>query len=73
MDYRNSFAEYSGDLTDASEGASEFIDVRLAEAKRSIIIPQVNIYSGEAFDEAAEAFFGYMSRDAEQEGRPFRS
>ncbi|MFF5248232.1 TerD family protein [Streptosporangium sp. NPDC000095] len=70
-EYRNSFAVYSGDITDASDGASEFIDIRLAEAKRSIIIPQVNIYDGEAFDEAAEAFFGYMSRDAEQEGRPF--
>ncbi|GAA0853397.1 hypothetical protein ACFQVD_26605 [Streptosporangium amethystogenes subsp. fukuiense] len=69
--YRNGFAEYSGDLTDASDGASEFVNIRLAQATRSIIIPQVNIYSGEAFDEAAEAFFGFMSRDAEQEGRPF--
>ncbi|MEU4234827.1 TerD family protein [Nonomuraea sp. NPDC026600] len=69
--YRNGFAEYSGDLTDASDGASEFINIRLAQATKSIIIPQVNIYAGEAFDEAAEAFFGFMSRDAEQEGRPF--
>jgi hypothetical protein len=69
--YRNGFAEYSGDLTDAADGASEFINIRLAQATRSIIIPQVNIYSGEAFDEAAEAFFGFMSRDAEQEGLPF--
>ncbi|GAA3422041.1 hypothetical protein [Streptosporangium vulgare] len=69
--YRNGFAEYSGDLTDAADGASEFVDIRLAQAKRPIIIPQVNIYSGESFDEAAEAFFGYMSRDAEQEGKPF--
>ena len=69
--YGNDFAEYSGDLTEAKDGASEFIDVRLADATRPIIIPQVHIYAGEAFDEAAESFFGYMTRDAEQEGRPF--
>ncbi|MFC5823425.1 hypothetical protein [Nonomuraea insulae] len=69
--YGNDFAEYSGDLTDATDGASEFINIRLAQATRSIVIPQVHIYAGEAFDEAAEAFFGYMSRDAGQEGRPF--
>ncbi|WP_326647085.1 hypothetical protein OG884_33710 [Streptosporangium sp. NBC_01755] len=69
--YSNGFAEYSGDLTDAADGATEFVNIRLAQATKSIIIPQVNIYSGEAFDEAAEAFFGYMSRDAEQEGMPF--
>ncbi|MGP3920037.1 hypothetical protein [Nonomuraea sp. 10N515B] len=69
--YSNGFAEYSGDLTEAPDGASEFINIRLAEAARPIIIPQVNIYAGERFDEAAEAFFGYMTRDAAQEGRPF--
>ncbi|TDD34612.1 hypothetical protein E1286_40640 [Nonomuraea terrae] len=69
--YRNGFAEYSGDLTDAAGGASELINIRLAQATRRIIIPQVNIYAGEAFDEAAEAFFGYMTRDAGQEGLPF--
>jgi hypothetical protein len=69
--YSSDFAQYSGDLTDASDGASEFIDIRLAEATRPIVIPQVNIYAGEPFDEAAEAFFGFMTRDAEQEGRPF--
>ncbi|WP_200824577.1 TerD family protein [Nonomuraea solani] len=67
----NDFARYSGDLTEAARGASEFIDIRLPAATRPIIIPQVNIYAGEPFDEAAEAFFGYMTRDGEQEGRPF--
>ncbi|MEU6410429.1 hypothetical protein [Microbispora sp. NPDC046933] len=69
--YANDFATYSGDLTEAPDGASEFIDVRLSHATKPIIIPQVNIYAGERFDEAAEAFFGYMTRDAAQEGRPF--
>ncbi|MEV8632111.1 hypothetical protein AB0395_10690 [Streptosporangium sp. NPDC051023] len=71
--YSNGFAEYSGDLTEAPapHGASEFINIRLAAATQPIIIPQVNIFAGERFDEAAEAFFGYMTRDAAQEGRPF--
>ncbi|NRQ34742.1 hypothetical protein HII36_23330 [Nonomuraea sp. NN258] len=69
--YANDFATYSGDLTQAPDGASEFIDIRLAKATRPIVIPMVNIYAGEPFDEAAEAFFGYMSRDAAQEGLPF--
>ncbi|WP_433501290.1 hypothetical protein ACQP1K_13810 [Sphaerimonospora sp. CA-214678] len=42
----------------------EFIDVRLSDATQPIIIPQVNIYAGERFDEAAEPCFGYMPRDA---------
>ncbi|MEU8171276.1 hypothetical protein AB0C14_00230 [Microbispora hainanensis] len=69
--YANDFATYSGDLTQAPDGASEFIDVDLSRATKPIIIPQVNIYAGERFDEAAEAFFGYMTRDAAQEGGPF--
>ncbi|MBD3139033.1 TerD family protein [Microbispora bryophytorum] len=69
--YANEFATYSGDLTEAPDGASEFIDVRLSHATKPIIIPQVHIYAGEPFEEAAEAFFGYMTRDAAQEGRPF--
>lgn len=69
----NGFARYSGDLTEAPapHGASEFVDIRLAEATHPIVIPQVNVFSGERFDEAAEAFFGYMTRDAVQEGMPF--
>ncbi|MEV0589525.1 hypothetical protein [Nonomuraea sp. NPDC050310] len=69
--YANSFATYSGDLTDAAVGASEFIDVRLREATHPIVIPQVFVYAGEPYDEAAEAFFGFMTRDAAQEGLPF--
>ncbi|MFI6477126.1 hypothetical protein ACIBH1_04295 [Nonomuraea sp. NPDC050663] len=69
--YRSSFATYSGDLTEAPEGASEFIDLRLGKVDKSVIIPQVNIFAGEAFDEAAEAFFGYMSRNSTQKGLPF--
>ena len=34
-----------------------------AATPRRFIIPQVNIYAGEGFDEVEEAFFGFMTRD----------
>lgn len=63
--------EHSGDITDAPHGASEFINLRLAAVRGTYIVPQVNIYSGEGFEETEESFFGFMLRDAEQAGRPF--
>lgn len=68
---RTGYAEYSGDLTQAENGASEFMNIRLAAVPRRFIIPQVHIYAGEGFDEAKEAFFGFMTRAAEQKGLPF--
>ncbi|MER7719748.1 hypothetical protein ABTX99_22880 [Streptomyces flaveolus] len=62
---------HSGDVTEAPEGASEFIELSLARVRSTFIVPQVNIYAGEGFDEAEESFFGFMLRDGEQKGRPF--
>ncbi|NEA47335.1 TerD family protein, partial [Streptomyces sp. SID10815] len=62
---------HSGDVTDAPEGASEFIDLRLGAVRGTYIVPQVNIYAGEGFEEAEESFFGFMLREGEQKGRPF--
>ncbi|MEE1782347.1 hypothetical protein PUR71_05305 [Streptomyces sp. SP17BM10] len=63
--------EHSGDITDAPDGASEFINLRLGAARGSYVVPQVNIYSGEGFEQVEESFFGYMLREAEQQGLPF--
>ncbi|MFC8428386.1 hypothetical protein [Streptomyces sp. NPDC057253] len=63
--------EHSGDITNAPDGASEFIDLRLGAVRGMYIVPQVNIYSGERFEEAEESFFGFMLREAEQKGQPF--
>lgn len=63
--------QHSGDITEASEGASEFINLELGKVQAQVIIPQVNIYWGEGFDHVAESFFGFMTRDADQKGRPF--
>ncbi|MEU0847014.1 TerD family protein [Streptomyces flaveolus] len=62
---------HSGDVTEAPEGASEFIELSLARVRSTFIVPQVNIYAGEGFDEVEESFFGFMLRDGEQNGRPF--
>ncbi|MER6568808.1 hypothetical protein ABT288_22145 [Streptomyces sp. NPDC001093] len=68
---RDAEGEHSGDITDAPDGASEFINLRLGAVRGSCIVPQVNIFSGEGFEEVEESFFGFMLREAEQKGRPF--
>ncbi|MFG2247410.1 hypothetical protein [Spirillospora sp. NPDC048823] len=65
--------EHSGDITDAPEGASEFINLSLGRITSRFVVPQVDIYSGEGFDEVEESFFGFMLRDGEQKGRPFEA
>ncbi|MFJ5269587.1 hypothetical protein [Streptomyces sp. NPDC088358] len=63
--------EHSGDVTEAPDGASEFINLSLDRVRSAFIVPQVNIYAGESFEEVEESFFGFMLRDGEQQGRPF--
>ncbi|MFJ2733942.1 MULTISPECIES: TerD family protein [unclassified Streptomyces] len=63
--------EHSGDVTEAPDGASEFINLSLDRVRSAYIVPQVNIYAGEGFEEVEESFFGFMLRDGEQTGRPF--
>ncbi|WP_406859334.1 hypothetical protein ABZO31_03130 [Streptomyces sp. HUAS MG47] len=63
--------EHSGDITDAPDGASEFINLRLGAVRGRYIVPQVNLFSGEGFEETEESFFGFMLRESEQQGRPF--
>ncbi|WP_327690653.1 hypothetical protein OG870_04985 [Streptomyces sp. NBC_00461] len=63
--------EHSGDITDAPDGASEFINLRLGAVRGTYVVPQVNIFSGEGFEEVEESFFGFMLRETEQQGRPF--
>jgi hypothetical protein len=49
--------EHSGDVTDAPDGASEFINLRLGAVRGTFIVPQVNIFDGEGFEEVEESFF----------------
>lgn len=71
--YHNDGMVYSGDITDAPDGATEFIDVQLHTVAARCIVPQVNIYSGEGFDQVAESMFGWMLRDRDQHGAPFEA
>jgi hypothetical protein len=70
---RTSYATYSGDIVEAPFGATEFIDIRLPAVTRRFILPQVNVYCGEKFDEAEESFFGFMLRERLQDGAPFEA
>ncbi|MFJ4782014.1 hypothetical protein [Streptomyces sp. NPDC088794] len=65
--------EHSGDITEAPDGASEFINLRLGAVRSTFIVPQVNIFAGEGFEEVEESFFGFMLREGEQKGQPFEA
>jgi hypothetical protein len=68
--YHQDGAVHSGDITDATNGATEFIDVPLT-IPAPYVVPQVYIYAGESFDEVAESMFGYQTRTPDQRGAPF--
>jgi hypothetical protein len=68
--YHHDGVVHSGDITDAANGATEFIDVPLTAGGR-YVVPQVHIYAGESFDEVAESMFGYQARTRDQRGAPF--
>ncbi|MFI0793815.1 hypothetical protein ACH4OY_14145 [Micromonospora rubida] len=68
--YHHDGVVHSGDVTDATNGATEFIDVPLT-VRGHYVVPQVNIYAGEPFDEVAESMFGYQTRTRDQLGAPF--
>jgi hypothetical protein len=68
---RNDVAEHSGDITEAPEGASEFINVHVDRIAGGYVIPQVYVFAGENFGAVAENFFGYMTMDQAQHGAPY--
>ena len=68
--YHHNGVVHSGDITDATNGATEFIDVPLTIGG-PYVVPQVYIYTGESFDEVAESMFGYQTRTQDQLGAPF--
>lgn len=66
---------HSGDITEAQKGASEFIDIPVDKLPKNVkyIVPQVNKYHGEDFDQVEESFFGYMNRTEAEKGKPFEA
>ena len=63
--------KHSGDIVEAPNGASEFIDIDLSTVNAAYIVPQVYVYCGEDFSEVEESFFGFMERDSDLKGLPF--
>lgn len=68
--YHHNGVVHSGDITEATNGATEFIDMPLTSGGH-YVVPQVYIYAGESFDEVAESMFGYQTRTQDQRGAPF--
>jgi len=57
---------HSGDITNAPNGASEFIDIDIESARRygvRYIVWSVLSYSGQPFCKVPECFMGWMSRE----------
>lgn len=65
--------KHSGDITSAPNGASEFIEIDLKKVAANIhyVVPTINIFSGETFANCEESFFGFMSLDSAEKGKPF--
>ncbi|MDO3412211.1 cytoplasmic protein [Saccharibacillus sp. CPCC 101409] len=63
---REEFGAHSGDITDAPNGASEFIDlyipVVLARTGARYAMVQIACFTGQAFSELPECFAGFMMR-----------
>jgi len=62
---------HSGDITNAPNGASEFIDLDLSSLKNNNIkfaICSINSFNGQVFNEIPELFFGWMKRKNSNSG-----
>lgn len=62
---------HSGDIVDAPEGASEFIDLDIESIKTyggRYIMLCIHSYSGQTFDTIPECFVGWMSRECPNSG-----
>ncbi len=66
---------HSGDLTDASDGATEFIDIKLDKIGSEVayIVPSVFFFAGEKYTDLKESFFGYMELPTGGKGQPFEA
>ena len=67
---------HSGDIVDAPEGASEFIDMdvpTLQHARVRYAVFNVYSYSRQGFNEIPECFFGWMEREEPGSGEVFEA
>lgn len=62
---------HSGDIVDAPEGASEFIDITISKVREAgirYVVMSVNSYSQQPFIELPECFAGWMARQKPESG-----
>lgn len=65
---------HSGDITNAPNGAAEFIDIHIPTVLNNgyrYVIMMINSYSGEKYCDLPECFAGFMGRSAPQSGEVF--
>jgi stress response protein SCP2 len=69
------FGYHSGDLTDATNGATEMIDILLDKLPANVkfIVPSVNQFAGETFEQTEESIFGFMERNETEKGLPYEA
>jgi len=62
---RNNYAIHSGDITNAPNGASEFIDINLNDVPKNVryIVFNVFSYTRQTYDNMPIAFTGFMERN----------
>ncbi len=63
---------YSGDVTDAPDGATEFISCDLRRMSLPVVIPQVNIYSGRGVRRGGRGVLRLHAARVGAAGRPVR-
>jgi len=68
-------AFFSGDVLNAPNGASEFIDVNINDAlekeKARYLVMNVHVFDGPTFAEHEECFAGWMGRDGVNDGSTY--
>lgn len=73
-DRQNHIARHSGDITDAPNGACEFIDLDVLQAKNNkirFVAMSVNCFTSVPFVDLPECFAGWMVRQNPQSGEIF--
>jgi len=69
-------ATHSGDITDAPDGAAEFIDVDMAKIKKlgaRYVAATVTSFTNQPYRELPECFCGWMIRNKEKQGEIFEA
>jgi hypothetical protein len=70
-DLRGDAGHHSGDITDAPNGASEFIDINLRKVLESgsrYVVMSVNSFTQQLFKDVPECFAGWMGRSRPNSG-----